>query len=302
MEALRTEHPVLSQRQACGLAGIALSSYRYRFRTEPRDRTLRARLVELAQQNPRYGSPRLYVLVRREMSCNHKRVERLYREAGLCLRRKKRKRLARQRVTIAVAQAADQEWALDFVTDALASSRHVRILTVMDIFTRECLALETDTSIGSLRVVRVLEQIIAERGRPQRIRSDNGPEFTSRAFLAWAMEQQIELVHIRPGKPIENAHVESFNGRLREECLNVSWFRNLFDARRQVEAWRDHYNCVRPHSALDYLAPEQFAALRAAGQCSAGLGQGISNADPLPQTPIHAQTEEQILESCRMLR
>ena len=235
MEALRAEHPALSQRQACGLAGIAVSSCRYRSRTREQDRVLRTRLIELAHQNPRYGSPRLCVLVRREIRCNHKRVERIYREAGLCLRRKKRKRLARQRVTIAVAQAANQEWALDFVTDALASSRHVRILTVVDVFTRECLALETDTSIGSLRVVRVLEQIIAERGRPQRIRSDNGPEFTSRAFLAWAMEKQIELVHIRPGKPIENAHVESFNGRLREECLNVSWFRNLFDARRQVK-------------------------------------------------------------------
>lgn len=192
---------------------------------------MRARLIELAQQNPRYGSPRLCVLVRRETRCNHKRVERIYREASLSLRRKRRKRLIRQRVSLAMAQAANQEWALDFATDSVASSRHVRVLTVVDVFTRECLALETHTSIGSLRVVRVLEQIIAERGRPQRLRSDNGPEFTSRAFRAWALEQQIELVHIRPGKPIENAHVESFNGRLREECLKVSWFRNLFDAR-----------------------------------------------------------------------
>ena len=119
---------------------------------------------------------------------------------------------------------------------------HLRILTVVDVFTRECLALETDTSMGSLRVLRVLDRIIAERGTPQRIRSDNGPEFTSRAYLAWSLEQRIELVHIRPGKPIENAYVESFNGRLREECLKVSWFRNLFDARRQIEAWRGFYN------------------------------------------------------------
>jgi putative transposase len=154
----------MSERHACGLAGIALSSNRYRPRTEERDQMLRARLVELARQNPRYGSPRLCVLMRRETRCNHKRVERIYREAGLNLRRKKRKRLQRQHVPLTTAEAPNQEWALDFVTDALASSRHGRILTVVDVFTRECLALETDTSIGSRthendakRIIRILE-------------------------------------------------------------------------------------------------------------------------------------------------
>jgi putative transposase len=293
----------MSERQACELAGVAVSSYRYRVRRLQNDEALKARLTALAQQYPRFGSPRLCVLVRREQIHNHKRVERIYREAGLSLRRKKRKRLSRQRLPAMIVRAANEEWALDFVTDALASARHVRILTVVDVFTRECLALETDTSMGSLRVLRVLDRIIAERGSPQRIRSDNGPEFTSRAYLAWSLERRIELVHIRPGKPIENAHVESFNGRLREECLNVSWFRNLFDARRQIETWRDHYNTDRPHSSLGYRTPEEFAALnRAAGQCSAGPAQGISNADPLPQTPIPAQTGVAIEESCRMLR
>ncbi len=197
--------------------------------------------------------------------------------------------------------APNEEWALDFVADALASARSLRILTVVDAFTRECLALETDTSMGSLRVVRVLERLIAERGAPRRIRTDNGPEFTSRAYLDWSLERRIELVHIRPGKPIENARVESFNGRLREECLNTSWFRNLFDARRQIEAWRDHYNRVRPHSSLDYRTPLQFAALRAAGQSSAGVGQGTSNAGPFPHTPIPAPTGDQITKCCRML-
>ena len=136
-------------------------------------------------------------------------------------------------------------------------------------------------------MIRVLEQIIAEHGAPQRIRSDNGPEFTSRAYLAWALERRIELLHIRHGKPIENAYIESFNGRLREECLNVSWFRNLFDARRQIAAWRKHYNQLRPHSSLDYRTPEEFAALhRAAGLSSAGAGKGVSNADPFPHAPI----------------
>ena len=211
-----------------------MSSQRYCSRRAQRDEPVRRRLIELAQEHPRYGSPRLCVLLNRESRCNHKRVERLYREAGLSLRRKKRKRLVRHHISTAPAQAANQEWALDFVTDALASDRHLRVLTVVDVFTRQCLALETDTSLGSLRVIRVLEQIIAEHGAPQRIRSDNGPEFTSRAYLAWALERRIELLHIRPGKPIENAYIESFNGRLREECLNVSWFRNLFDARRQI--------------------------------------------------------------------
>jgi putative transposase len=300
--AIREAYRV-SERQACKLAGMAMSSYRYQARSAHRDEALKARLTELAREYPRFGSPRLCVLVRREQIHNHKRVERIYREAGLSLRRKNRKRLSRQRAPAMAARAANEEWALDFVTDALASARHVRILTVVDVFTRECLALETDTSMGSLRVLRVLDRIIAERGSPQRIRSDNGPEFTSRAYLAWSLERRIDLVHIRPGKPIENAYVESFNGRLREECLNVSWFRNLFDARRQIETWRGHYNTDRPHSSLGYRTPEEFAALsRAAGQCSAGAGQGISNADPLPHTPIPAQTGVVIEESCRMLR
>jgi putative transposase len=280
---------LMSERQACKLLDVAVSSYRYCSRTVGRDEALRARLTELAQQYPRFGSPRLYVLLRREAVHNHKLVERHYRELGLALRRKKRRRLVRVRVPLAVADRANQEWAMDFVSDAVASGRHVRILTVVDVFTRECLALETDTSIGSLRVTRVLDRIIGERGLPQRIRSDNGPEFTSRAYLAWSLDKRIELVHIRPGKPIENAYIESFNGRLREECLNVSWFRNLFDARRQIDAWRDYYNLHRPHSALDYRTPYEFALAHAnASLCIAGVRQGDSNAVPSPHTPLPA--------------
>lgn len=269
----------------------AVSSCRYLPRRLERDAALAARLSELAREHPRWGYRRLCVLVRRVEPANHKRVHRLYRQAGLSLRRKKRKRLSRQRPAVTAAQAANQEWALDFVTDAMASGRHIRVLSVIDVFTRECLALETDTSIGSLRVVRVLERVIEERGAPQRIRSDNGPEFTSRAYLAWAIERQIELAHIRPGKPVENAYIESFNGRLREECLNASWFRNLFDARRQIGAWRDHYNRERPHSALDYRTPEQFAlAHTSAGFCGMEAGQGGSIAAPSPHTPLPALT------------
>jgi putative transposase len=292
--AVRAQFPV-SERQACGLMAVAVSSFRYQPNALQRDEPVKTRLIELAQEHPRFGSPRLCVLLRRERSCNHKRVERLYREAGLSLRRKKRKRLARQPARVSPVTSINEEWALDFVTDALASQRHVRILTVVDVFTRECLALEADTSIGSGRVVRVLDRIIAERGAPSRIRSDNGPEFTSRAYLAWSLERRIELRHIRPGKPIENAYVESFNGRFREECLNVSWFRNLFDARRQIEAWREFYNLRRPHSSLGYRSPGEFAALRAADFGSIEAREGASNAGPFPRAPIPAQTGELIL-------
>ena len=293
----------MSERHACGLVSIAVSSCRYRSRLPARDAGLREQLKELAQQHPRYGYRRLWVLVRRKGTiANHKRVHRLYRESGLTLRRKRRRRLLRLRPAWPAATACNQEWAIDFATDALASQRHLRILSIVDVFTRECLALETDTSLGSVRIIRALEQIIAERGVPERIRTDNGPEFTSRCFIAWCLDRRIELVHSRPGKPTENAHVESFHGRLREECLVVSWFRNLFDARRQIDAWREHYNTERPHSSLGYRTPEEFAALsRAAGQYSAGVGQGISNADPLPHTPIPAQIGDQLNQTCRML-
>lgn len=275
---------------------VSQSSHRYQCRTVGRDDELRAQLTALAQQYLRFGSPRLCVLVEREAQetgaakRNHKVVERVYRELGLSLRRKKRKRLARAGVPLEVALAANQEWAMDFVSDGMACGRPVRVLTVVDVFTRECLALAADTSIGSQRVVRVLEAIIAERGKPQRIRSDNGPEFTSCAYLAWTVGKGVELVHIRPGKPIENAYIESFNGRLREECLNVSWFKNLFDARRQIEAWREHYNRVRPHSVLHYRTPAEFAlACASDGFCLEEAGQGGSNAAPSPHVPLAAE-------------
>ncbi|MEQ1949668.1 MAG: IS3 family transposase [Bryobacteraceae bacterium] len=277
VDAIRAQYAV-SERQACGLMELAVSSYRYRARPCERADTLRVRLTELAQQYPRFGSPRLCALVRREDRFNHKLVERVYREAGLSLRRKKRRRLLRQRTPIIVTQSLNEEWAMDFVTDSLASARHLRILTVVDVFTRECLALEADTSIGSLRVQRVLDRIMGERGAPLRLRCDNGPEFTSRSFLAWALERKIELVHIRPGKPVENAYIESFNGRLREECLNASWFRNLFDARQQIERWREHYNQVRPHSALRFQTPNEFALAHANARslrAEVGRGDGV---------------------------
>ncbi len=186
-----------------------------------------------------------------------KRVYRLYVEEGLSVRRKKRKRLVRDRAAEPRLTGPNQEWAMDFIVDGLATGRMVRILSVVDAYTRECLALEADTSLGSGRVTRVLERLIAERGRPESVRSDNGPEFTSRRMLAWA-EDWVALVHIQPGRPMQNGHVESFHGRLRDECLNASWFRTLNDVRDTLASWRQEYNWERPHSSLGYQTPEQF--------------------------------------------
>lgn len=279
----------MSERQACKLMMISQSSLRYASRRKAGDEELSKRLKELALENPRYGSPRLCVLLKREGKVNHKRVERLYRDNGLALRRKKRKRILRAAVRQPLTCGANQEWALDFVSDVMASGRQLRVLTIVDVHTRQCLALEADTSIGSMRVIRVLEQLIEERGCPQRVRSDNGPELTSRAYLAWALERQIELVHIRPGRPVENAYIESFNGRFREECLNVRWFRNLFDARRQLASWRKHYNQQRPHSALGNRTPDEYAlSLSNDGLCIAEMGRGSSIAAPSSQSHLPA--------------
>jgi putative transposase len=252
------EEYAFSQRRACGLVSLAASSYRYRSRRS--DEPLRTRLVELARCKPRFGYRRLHVLLLRAgEAVNHKRVHRVYREAGLGLRRKKRKHCERVGQPLRVRTAANQEWALDFAHDAVASGRTIRVLSVVDAYTRECLALEVDTSFASRRVTRVLEAIIAERGAPQAIRCDNGPELTSRHFLAWCLERQIELVHIQPGRPMQNGQVESFHGKLRDECLRVSWFGNLFEARKKIVAWRDEYNRERPHSSLGYRTPAEFA-------------------------------------------
>lgn len=266
MQHLRDSFEV-SERHACELVGIAVSTFRYR--EEADDEWLRQQLITLAREKPRYGYRRLQVLLGRTgAKVNHKRVWRVYREAGLCVKRRKRKRLVRAGVPIPTVTAANQQWALDFASDAIATGRKIRVLSVIDKFTRECLSLEVDTSFASPRVTRALDEVIQWRGQPQSIRCDNGPELTSRHFLAWCIERGIELVHIQPGRPMQNGHVESFTGKLRDECLNASWFRNLFDARRQIAEWRNEYNCERPHSSLGYLAPVAFAAKAASPSSS----------------------------------
>ncbi len=265
----------LSQRQACRLVSSARSTIRYRHRRQRDDEALRLRLRELAAQRPRFGYRRLHVLLRREgIIVNHKRVERLYREEGLAVRRRTRKSLTRiRRGRPAPPQRANEQWALDFLQDALASGRKLRVLSVIDIFTREALALEVDTSLPGSRVVRVLERLRGERARPVQLVLDNGPELISCALEEWAHQHTVTLHFIDPGKPIQNAHCESFHGRLRDECLNEHWFLGLGDARRIVETWRQDYNQERPHSALGYQTPVEFAqaTLMAAALSDDGL-------------------------------
>jgi putative transposase len=255
---LMAEHQ-LSERQACKLLELDRSTYRYEPRPD-RNGELREALVALARQKTRYGYRRLWaILTRRGWKVNEKRIYRLYREEGLMVRRLKRKRVMRERSAEVLLSAPNQEWALDFVSDALATGRALRGLTILDSYTRVSPAIEVATGICSRKVTRTLERIIGERGKPQALRCDNGPEFTSRHFLGWCEEQGITVIHIQPGKPMQNGHVESFNGRLRDECLNANWFVNLADARRKIERWRNEYNTERPHSSLDYRTPEEFA-------------------------------------------
>lgn len=251
----------LSQRRACRLVDCARSTIRYQRWHRRDDTALRTRLRNLAAQRPRFGYRRLHVLLRRQgIIVNHKRIERLYREEGLAVRRRTRKSLTPVRRGRPVQpERANEQWALDFLQDALASGRKLRVLSVIDVFTREALALEVDTSLPGARVVRVLDRLLGERQRPVQLVLDNGPELISRALEEWAYQHTVTLHFIDPGKPIQNAHCESFHGRLRDECLNEHWFLGLSDARRIVEDWRQDYNRERPHSALGYQTPVEFA-------------------------------------------
>jgi putative transposase len=191
---------------------------------------------------------------------NHKRTERIYRQEGLALRRKRRRKgAAGARVVIPSAERPNQHWSMDFVSDSIVTGRRFRALTVVDDFSRECPAIEVDISLGGARVVTVLDRLSEARGLPEVITVDNGPEFLGKAMDEWAYRKGVKLNFIRPGKPIENAYAESFNGRLRDECLNTNWFINLRQAREIIEEWRVDYNQVRPHSSLNNLTPVEYA-------------------------------------------
>lgn len=250
----------LSQRRACRLLGLPLATCQYRPHGLDRG-ALRLRLVELAGERRRFGYRRLHVLLRREgYAVNHKLVYRLYREAGLQVRRRKRKRPAVARRAVRPVPTQPNEcWSMDFMSDAIATGRAFRTLNVVDDCTRECLAIEVDTSLPGARVVRRLEELAACRGLPRTIVADNGPEFIAKALDTWAVRHGVHLHFIDPGTPTQNAFVESFNGKFRDECLNEHHFLSLADARRTIAAWRHDYNTARPHSALDNLTPQEFA-------------------------------------------
>lgn len=252
---------------------MSRSSARYRTRRSG-DEELRERLRTLAGERRRFGYRRLCVLLRREgFAVNHKRVYRLYREEGLSVPKRRRKRVARKRrLPLLFPLAPNRLWSLDFVQDTLSWGRKFRLLTVVDAYSRESLAIEVDTSLSGERVVRVLERLVAERGSlPDVIVLDNGPELTSRALDQWAYERGVELHFIEPGKPQQNGFIESFNGRLRDECLNEHWFQNLPHAKRIIEEWRVDYNVNRPHSSLGNLTPQEFRQNHIKQQAGAGL-------------------------------
>lgn len=234
---------------------------RYQRRKKEGEGEIRERLRELAAAHPRWGYRRLHLLLRREgMPINRKRVYRLYRLDGLAVRRQKRKRAARvARGVVPAMEQRGEAWAMDFMRDTLASGRCFRTLNVLDTVTRECLAIEVDTSLPGKRVVRVLDRLVARHGTPKRITVDNGPEFTGRALDQWAYEHGVALDFIDPGKPMQNAHMESFNGKFRDECLNQHWFLDLADARRIIGGWEEGYNTTRPHSALGEQPPAVYA-------------------------------------------
>jgi len=251
----------LSQRRACRLADLNLSTWQYK-PIRPDDGGLRERIVALAGERRRFGYRRLYILLRREgWRANHKVVHRIYREEGLQVRKRKRKRIGpADRQPIALPGRVNERWSMDFVSDGLSSGTRFRALNIVDDFSRECPAIEVDTSLPGARVVRVLERLSETRGLPKAIVVDNGPELISKVLDEWAYRNKVRLHFIEPGKPIQNAFVESFNGRFRDECLNEHWFTSLKDARRIIEDWRIDYNTRRPHSALGYATPKEFAS------------------------------------------
>ena len=260
------EYHGLSERRACNLVGVSRRVIRYRS-SRSDDGLLRQRLRELAAERRRFGYRRLgYLLAREGMTPNHKKLLRVYREENLRVRRRGgRKRALGTRAPMVLPDGPNQHWSLDFVSDTLTCSRRFRILCVVDDYTRECLALVADTSLSGVRVARELTRLIGMRGKPHTVVSDNGTELTSSAILRWSQERRVEWHYIAPGKPMQNGFVESFNGRLRDECLNETLFTSLPHARSVLDAWRKDYNHVRPHSKLGGRTPAEIAGQRAWG-------------------------------------
>jgi putative transposase len=276
----------VSQRRACRTIGADRSAVRYRSR-RPGDGAARARLRELAAERRRFGYRRLHVLLDREgLHMNHKKLRRLYREERLQVRRRAgRKRALGTRRPMVPPSGPNRRWSLDFASDALSDARRFRILAVVDDFTRECLCLEADTSLSGLRVARALDGIVAARGLPTSVVSDNGTELTSMAILTWTQARRIEWHYIAPGKPQQNAFAESFIGRLRDECLNETLFTSLAHARAVLAAWKRDYNTVRPHSAIGNQAPAIYARHSALATQRDGALELSGGSTPRPVAP-----------------
>jgi len=250
----------VSQRRACRLVDFSRSAAWYR-RGGRNDGALRERLKELAQEYPRYGCPTLHdMLVIEGRVVNFKRTYRLYREEGLQVRRKRRKKLNIPRIPMLVPSAVNERWSVDFVSDQLANGRRFRVFNVVDDFSRECVLQIVDFSISGQRLVNELDRLSRTRRLPNTIVCDNGPELTSKAMFLWSQRVGVKLHFIQPGKPTQNSFVESFNGKFREYCLDLHWFTSLEDARLRIERWREHYNHVRPHRSLGKKPPALFAA------------------------------------------
>jgi putative transposase len=248
-----------SERKACKLVNVFRTTNRYQA-TEKDDKELRTRMKDLAKRHKRYGSPRIHVLLKRAgLVINHKRTERIYVEEGLSIRSKRRKKLkVSPRVPLSASTMPNEIWSMDFLHDACANGGRIRILTIVDDFTRTCPGLLVRSSIPGHRVTSFLDQRSMLNGYPRSIRVDHGPEFTGTHFQQWAVQRNIEIQYTRPGKPTDNAYIESFNGKLRDECLNEHWFLNLKHAQGLIEKWLTEYNTERPHSSLGNMTPYEF--------------------------------------------
>lgn len=250
----------IAKRRACGLIGMARSTLWYEPRQPMKDAPVIAAMKRLSSQYPRYGYRRIRIFLRREgLAMSASRAERLWRKAGLQLpRRRPRRRIAGSRPRPLPPRAANHVWAYDFVFDACANGQQIKCLTIVDEFTHECLAIDVAGSIRSRRVIDVLARLISVHGAPAFLRSDSGPEFVSQAILKWLTDNRIDTALIDPGKPWQNGTNESFNGKFRDECLSLEWFRSRREASIIIETWRQHYNAVRPHQSLNYLTPAEF--------------------------------------------
>ena len=270
----------ISLRRGCGLIGIQRSSY-YHKGKPPNDGPLREALRDLAAQYRRWGCETLTELLRRDgWTDNHKRIYRVYCEEGLQVKRRKKRKTAKWRgESLEQPGRVNELWAMDFLSDQLADGRRLKVLAVIDVYTRECLALEVDSSLTGERVVRVMCDLAEKRGLPAKIMMDNGPEFTGRAMDRWAFEHGVHLHFIQPGKPMQNGYVEAFNSTLRDQCLNENWFIGLADTREILEAWRRLYNEVKPHSALGRKTPSEYAA----EQSESALNNNVEQPGPLTQ-------------------